>query len=783
MTGVDITTTRPALRRFAAAVVLACAGGAAIPAAASAATPDTVYEPFRIEAPQAQAQARFGERSALAGDIDGDGVGDFFMSAFQEDVGSAPLAGRVYLFSGRTRSVIRSFQSPEPQTQQRFGFTVSSPGDLSGDGKRDLVVAGDVHDDFRGESSPGVPNAGACGTAEPNGCYENTGQAWAFNGATGAMLYTLENPDPQSNPELPFSQVFGFGTAISSAGDITGDGRPDVLVGAASNDIPRGCGGQAVPVPAAPPGCRRDQGQAYVFNGATGALVRRYELPAADVRPEPACNTQVPGPGIGTCGFFGQTVQGLGDTDGDGVTDHLVQGGTYGPGDKEGRMWIFSGATGTLRLTIDNPSPPRLGGTTRIFGLQIVAPGAPGDVNNDGFADIYGNGFQAAGPTGNPGEGRGWIFSGQNGSILYNLFDPSPEPSAGFAFSGTMTDFDLDGREDEFLAGQNGSGTVSGGGASIFGVPAFFGPTAVAPALKDFQPPDEDRQPTGPPPLNGQRYGRTAESPGDLNQDGQPDYVIGAPQTDAGANADQGRVYVYLSKVPATPPPGGVPPPGGGGLPGGGTPPVTPAAAPPSPAKLAIARARVIRASRRLDVLALITARASGRVKVSFQAAGRTERFTAAVSSATGRVRINRLLSPRQARLRTGILTIAYPGDADTQPQEVRLRAASQPARLNAGRPTITNGQLTAAGRVSPSASGVVRLQVLYEPAGQDTRTLRFTARISGGRYRVSAQLSAEVLAQIAARRGVVHSYTLFTGYEPRRIRGEMASQQVLPAR
>ena len=90
------------------------------------ATPSTPYDTVPVESPNPEEQGRWGERSALAGDIDGDRVPDFFMSAFQQTVQSVPLAGRVYLMSGRTRTVIRSFASPEPQRQQRFGFTVQS---------------------------------------------------------------------------------------------------------------------------------------------------------------------------------------------------------------------------------------------------------------------------------------------------------------------------------------------------------------------------------------------------------------------------------------------------------------------------------------------------------------------------------------------------------------------------------------------------------------------------------------------------------------------------------
>jgi len=193
-------------------------------------------------------------------------------------------------------------------------------------------------------------------------------------------------------------------------------------------------------------------------------------------------------------------------------------------------------------------------------------------------------------------------------------------------------------------------------------------------------------------------------------------------------------------------------------------------------------RWRVVKSSRRLDVLAPISSFASGVVKASFRAAGRSTRFDTRVESANRRVRINRVIPAGQARLGTGILTLAYPGDADTQPQEVRLRAAPVHADLVAGRPTISGGRLKASGRISSRARGIVRLQVLFEPAGQSTRTLRFSARISSGRYSLDEKLPAIVLAQIAARRGVVHSYTLFTGYAPASMRGEMASFQVLGA-
>ncbi|HWC27471.1 MAG TPA: hypothetical protein VG474_12865 [Solirubrobacteraceae bacterium] len=200
------------------------------------------------------------------------------------------------------------------------------------------------------------------------------------------------------------------------------------------------------------------------------------------------------------------------------------------------------------------------------------------------------------------------------------------------------------------------------------------------------------------------------------------------------------------------------------------------------PAKLSLARARIVRRDRVLDVLAPITSLASGRVAVQLHAAGRRHRFSAAINSRDGRIRFRERIALQQALLGTGILTLSYPGDADTRPQTVRLRAASQRADLNLRRPTIAGGRLRASGTIDERARGVVRVQLQYVVAGE-AHTREFKAQISDGRWSLNEPLSQTVRTAIAQRTGSVHSYTLFTGYMPRRIRGEMRSFQVLGPR
>lgn len=217
-------------------------------------------------------------------------------------------------------------------------------------------------------------------------------------------------------------------------------------------------------------------------------------------------------------------------------------------------------------------------------------------------------------------------------------------------------------------------------------------------------------------------------------------------------------------------------------------PPPPPPPPPPAPAatkftaKLGVGHALIKRGSRTLDVLATLSDRASGKVKIELLAGRRRTRFKANIDSARKRVRVLRKISRAQARLGTGIVTITYDGDDDTRPQSVRLRAAPRAARLKMSRPTLTDaGRLRANGTITKRARGVVRVQLEFVHEGQ-TRTVQLRARIVKGAWKLDEQLSTAVRGQVSQRSGTVHSYTLFTGYERAGIRGEMRSFEVLGA-
>ncbi len=450
-------------------------------------------------------------------------------------------------------------ESPNPQARTRFGDIVHTIGDINGDGVRDVITTAD--------------------SATVNGV-AGVGQVYVLSGRTGAVLLTLNDPEPQANA--------GFGVSITGLGDVNGDGVPDIAVGAPfqtvngnanqgkmyvfsgrdghllhSIDDPRpqanayfgalfvtgtgdlngdGVPDLAVASPGEDVGAVPKAGAAYVFEGRDGTMVRRIPNP----NPETFVATNE--------AFFSMGLTNPGDVNGDGVDDLVVgfAGTTVNGNVDQGRAYVYNGKcvaspscplTGALLRTLDDPVPQAYA----YFGSMYSDPGVPGDVNGDGVRDIF---VDADGQTvsGVPNAGAAYLFSGQDGSLLRTLTSPVPEDSGFFGFiSSPAGDLNRDGTPD-LLVGQTGAAHI--GGAYAYGGAWVFDPRS-GNILADF---------TSLAPDAGQGIA----SPGDANGDGFPDYFLSAPRTDVGANPRQGRVFQVLS-VP--PPPLVQPPPPGPQLP------------------------------------------------------------------------------------------------------------------------------------------------------------------------------------------------------------------------
>jgi hypothetical protein len=173
------------------------------------------------------------------------------------------------------------------------------------------------------------------------------------------------------------------------------------------------------------------------------------------------------------------------------------------------------------------------------------------------------------------------------------------------------------------------------------------------------------------------------------------------------------------------------------------------------------------------DVLASITSRANGKVRVSYRSAGATTSFDAPISN--GQIRFRKALPAAQRSKSTGIFTLTFAGTSLVEPDSVTLRAARGKARLVRTSSRIDNGHLRVAGTISPRARGVVRVRLGYAAAGAKTTFLDYRAKIAAGKW-----LLVQKLPDAAAKAGGQLSIQ-FTGYEPLRIRGEQIAKEVAP--
>jgi glycosylphosphatidylinositol phospholipase D len=397
--------------------------------------------------------SRYGAFGRVAGipDLNGDGRGDVVVSASGEAVG-----GRVYVHSGLTGDVLSTLTGPSSTDYSGFGSALDVMPDLNGDGKWEILVGAS------GETVAG--NIGA-------------GRAYILSGAGGGVLQTLVTPNPKASG--------GFGGSVARIGDVNSDGKSDVLVGALSEDAASTTG----------------SGRAYVFSGASGALLSTLVSPNAT-----------------SGGAFGSSVAAVPDVNGDGVQD-IVVAALY-----EKRVYVFSGATRSLLQTLISPVG------SGYFGIS--AAGVP-DLSGDGSGDVLVGDFWAD-PDGISDAGQAFLFSGASGALLTSLTSPYKITGAQFgAKVGALDDIDGDGVADlaigatrDYAGGARWTGSVyvfSGATRRFLQIVASIDP-------KEF----------------GLFGGGLASVP-DANGDGLAELVVGARGEDAAGVIGAGHAYVFYS--------------------------------------------------------------------------------------------------------------------------------------------------------------------------------------------------------------------------------------------
>jgi hypothetical protein len=159
----------------------------------------------------------------------------------------------------------------------------------------------------------------------------------------GSLICKIDNPNLDPNT----AQLFG--EDLAGIGDVSDDFVPDFAVGAWQQRV-----------------TGIVQGRAFVFSGVDGSLL--YPLDPLS----PQIDTE-----------FGRSISKVGDIDNDLIADIAVgaHGQDVGGNDRQGQVFLFSGAYESFLYGIDNPEPQ----ANASFGSSIDEVG---DINHDSIPDI-----------------------------------------------------------------------------------------------------------------------------------------------------------------------------------------------------------------------------------------------------------------------------------------------------------------------------------------------------------------------------------------------------------
>jgi hypothetical protein len=499
-----------------------------------------------------------GVRLAGLGDLDGDGYGDFAVMT----KGAPTTSSRVHAYRGAPTGAITTptVRMDNPSGGTLLGLTAA---DFNGDLRPDLVTSNPNAADFFGEvylyqsasgALPATPTrtlsspAGitgrlgrslAAGDINRDGYPDivagewslgaAAGRAWVYQG--GAMGLATSAPTRIVDPGAAVGDRFGW--AVASAGDVNNDGFADVLVGAEgrgsghallylggasglratpATDLAGAASGDRFGAAAVSVGDINGDGFGDVAVGApeangTAGAVYLFRGSASGFSASAAQVLASPG---GAGARFGSVLTRLRDGDGDG-RDELVVGA---PGLGGGRVYVFAGAAGgfapTPRSTL---SVPAVG--SQVFGFAIIDAG---DVNHDGRPDLAASGYDLA-----LGNGRVYLFSGGAGGAL-TLLSTSTRSAGSDASQGAslvaLGDWNGDGFADVACGGSpvppTSTATNTGG---VLGI--YLGSATGLGAINSMEP-ALTISGTG-------RFGYAAVAAGDLDRNGEADFVFGTP--------------------------------------------------------------------------------------------------------------------------------------------------------------------------------------------------------------------------------------------------------------
>ncbi len=412
--------------------------------------------------------AEFGFSVSTAGDVNGDGYDDVIVGAWKYGVAK----GKTFVYHGSPSGLdtVESWSFESDQTLSYFGYSVSSAGDVNNDGYDDVIIGAYKYDN--GE--------------------EDEGRAYVFHGsATGLSI----SPDwtAECNEEHGF-----FGSSVSTAGDVNNDGYDDVIVGAYGVTVNQSY---------------LYEGKVYVYHGSESGLSLSESWSKAG----------------GTYdGNFGCSVASAGDVNNDSFSDVIIGSRNYsGIQALEGRAMVFTGSSTGL-----DSSPAwvkEIDQTNAFFGYSVSTAG---DVNNDSYSDIIvGSSYYTNGQT---GEGRAYIFFGSSSgpSDTENWFCEGNQEGARLGSSvGSVGDVNNDGFCDVIVGSPYFDNGEEDEGMALLYYGSESGPGTVA----DWSAESD---------LASSLFGNSVSIAGDVNGDGGSDFIIGSKWYSNGQNME-GKVFVY----------------------------------------------------------------------------------------------------------------------------------------------------------------------------------------------------------------------------------------------